>query len=485
VTLPLSPPRPRELPCPGPAKLTSALRAAMARADVEQEGAELRVAWIEVPEGLAPRLAPFRLGEHGVLWAAPRANSGSGASLETLRWFAGWGAVEVVSTRGAERVSRAKDALERVYAGWRGRESLGLPRFWGGMSFVPRGELEGCWASFGDATFVLPRLNYVDEGDGARLGVVYRRTADDAEAALREAEALWEHTERPPAPPEDGARAEVERQESTSVAEWAAQVAAIHEGIAQGLVHKVVAARRSTLRLSPTPDPVRVFARLGELAPECHRFCIRVGPRSFLGATPERLVSRRGRQVETQAIAGSIAANVEGAAERLLASSKDRAEHQYVVDALREQLGPLCQRLDVASEPGIRQLRHLLHLQTPVTGWLQDERHLLDLVERLHPTPAVGGVPTKRALEWIAELESTERGWYAAPVGWVDAHGDGDMVVALRSALLLEDRAHLYAGAGIVAGSEATSEYAETEMKLAGMRAALGIRERDEAHVAP
>lgn len=484
MTLPLSPPDPRERLWPGRPELTSALRAAMARADVEQERSDLRVAWIELPVGLGPRLAPFRLGEHGILWAAPPMSTSGGASLETLRWFAGWGAVEVVRTRGPERVSQAQGAMERVYNSWRDA-SPALPRFWGGMSFVPRGELAGCWADFGDATFVLPRLNYVDEGDGARLGVVYRRAAGDAESAVRQAEALWELVERPPAAAEDGARAEVERQESTSMTEWAAQVAAIHEGIAEGLVHKVVAARRSTLRLSPTPDPVRVFERLGALAPECHRFCFRMGARSFLGATPERLVSRRGRQVVTHALAGSIAADAEGAAERLLASSKDRAEHEYVVEALREQLGPLCQRLDVASEPGIRQLRHLLHLQTPVTGWLQDERHLLDLVERLHPTPAVGGVPTKRALEWIAELESTERGWYAAPVGWVDARGDGDMVVALRSALLLEDRAHLYAGAGIVAGSEASSEYAETEMKLAGMRAALGISERDEAHAAP
>lgn len=475
------------------ADLAAALRGAMARADAEQSDSALRVAWLDVPSGLGPRLAAYRLGDHTVLWAAPRQGddgaTGTPSSevpggIDPLLWFGGWGAAQVVRTRGAERVAEAKRSMERVYANWRrlGIASELLPRFWGGMSFAPRGELTGCWESFGDATFVLPRWNYVDAGSHARLGLVYAPPTEDAGAALRELEALWDLTTRPVVPTEEVARAELERRESTSEAEWAEQVAAIHQGIAQGLVHKVVAARRSTLRLSPAPDPTGVFHRLGELAPGCHRFCYRIGARSFLGATPERLVSRRGRHVETQAIAGSIAVGIPGAAERLLASSKDRSEHEYVVAAIRELLSPLCERLDVAPQPAIRQLRHVLHLQTPIAGRLAQDLHLLDLVERLHPTPAVGGVPTKRALEWIARLETTERGWYAAPVGWVDALGDGEMLVALRSALLLEDRVHLYAGAGIVAGSEASSEYAETEVKLAGMRSALGVGDRGQDH---
>src|SRR5690606_10290791 len=169
-------------------------------------------------------------------------------------------------------------------------------------------------------------------------------------------------------------------------------------------------------------------------------------------------------------------ADVEQAAERLLASAKDRAEHDCVVTTIQNVLRPLCAELHVPAEPSVRRLRHVLHLQTPIRGVLAEDVHLLELADRLHPTPAVGGVPTEQALDWIVRSEPAERGWYASPIGWVDAAGDGELLVALRSALIRGDRVHLYAGAGIVAASEASSEYAETEVKLAGMRTALGVQ---------
>ena len=131
--------------------------------------------------------------------------------------------------------------------------------------------------------------------------------------------------------------------------------------------------------------------------------------------------------------------------------------------------------LSYPSRPEVRRLRHVLHLRTPIIARLHDPCHVLELVARLHPTPAVGGVPTEAALAWIREHEPDERGWYAGPVGWLDAEGDGSFAVALRSGVLEPGRVHLYAGNGIVRGSHAESELAETRLKLASLLAALGV----------
>lgn len=457
----------------GPAtELHAELRRAVARARSTVTGAELAVVWISAPPGRASGLRACAVGEHTVFWSTPDATPGEG-----LREFVGLGASAVIRTEGADRVPAARRAVERAYAGLAGSEPASAPpRFWGGLAFAPGRSAGGCWEAFGECTFLLPRWHYEDSGGAARLGLVYRPAADDLDALLAEGERLCDALSAPVAAPAPAPQsAALERRESTSEEQWAEFVSAIRHGIERGEVQKVVAARRSTLRLSPAPDPAAVFERLGRAAPACTRFAVRVGARTFLGATPERLVRRLGRRVTSHAIAGSIASALPQAAEKLLGSAKDRAEHAYVVAALREALGPLCERLEIPGSPRIRQLRHVLHLETPVDGVLTGDVHLLELVERLHPTPAVGGVPTARALDWIARHEPAERGWYASPVGWLDAAGDGEMVVALRSALVLEDRVHLYAGAGIVAGSEAGAEYAETEVKLAGMRAALGV----------
>lgn len=455
-------------------ELTFAWNAALEEA--VQLASGLRLVWMRAPTGALNRLAACRIGEHTVLWAPA-------FGAESATCVVGLGAARIVRAGGAQRLADARRGIERAFGervhhrkapakGPRGQ----WPRFWGGMSFVPGHDARGCWESFGEATFVLPRWSYVDEGDGGWLGAVYDPEKEAPDALFAECRQLWRAMTEPAPPRTPPTTVAVERRESTSAAEWAALIDSIHAGIRSGSLHKVVAARRSTLRLSPAPDPAGVFQQLGELAPGCSRFALRIGERTFLGATPERLVSRRGRRIDTDAIAGSAAADVEHAAERLLASAKDRAEHEYVVAAIRDVLSPLCAELEVPAEPTVRRLRHVLHLQTPIRGVLAGDVHLLDLADRLHPTPAVGGVPTERALDWIARSERTERGWYASPIGWVDPNGDGELLVALRSALILEDRVHLYAGAGIVAGSEASSEYAETEMKLAGMRTALGVQ---------
>jgi isochorismate synthase len=188
-------------------------------------------------------------------------------------------------------------------------------------------------------------------------------------------------------------------------------------------------------------------------------------------------VSKRGLAVETDGLAGTAKRGADDASimRALLESAKDRHEHALVVRAIADVLGPRVSSLKVPAEPRIRSLRNVHHLWTPICAVLRDETHVLSLVGALHPTPAVSGTPRERATSWIAAHEPTARGWYTGAVGWIDAAGDGDFVVAIRAGLLGPNDVWLYAGAGIVEGSDPLAELAETRAKQAPMLAALGL----------
>jgi isochorismate synthase len=260
-----------------------------------------------------------------------------------------------------------------------------------------------------------------------------------------------------------------------ALAQWTRLVEEIQREIAAGNFEKAVLARRAIYQLRPTPSPSEVLERLRTTAPDCTRFAIQRQGHVFLGATPEWLIRKRGRRIETEAMAGSSSRNESDAEQRLLESAKDLEEHRLVLEEVVRALQSVCVEMTVPGGPRIRRLRDLLHLHTPVVGQLANDHHVVELVGRLHPTPAVGGAPRNAALAWLNSHETESRGWYASPVGWVDGAGDGEFAVALRSALMIDNVAHLYAGAGIVRESNPALEYEETQLKLASMVRALGV----------
>jgi len=350
-----------------------------------------------------------------------------------------------------------------------------VPKIFGGMAFAAGAAQEPAWSDFGDGSFVLPRWTYErthDRGwlslavDGARHDEADRHRLHSEFDLISHALSGGPQV-RGPVPP-------VLEVEHLDYERFRTEIDAIRHGIAEGHLEKVVAARRSVVELADEVDPVVVLGRLRDRFGACSCFAIRRQMSTFLGATPERLVSRRGSRVETEALAGSIRAGAADSAARLLASDKDRREQDYVVQDIVGRLGPLCTRLSYAQEPHVRAFPHVLHMSTPIHGELSPSVDFVNLLEALHPTPAVGGVPAERALNWIAQREAAPRGWYAGPFGWIDANGDGDMAVALRSGLLRGRTAWVYAGAGVVRDSEAEAEYAETDLKLRALLGALG-----------
>jgi menaquinone-specific isochorismate synthase len=256
---------------------------------------------------------------------------------------------------------------------------------------------------------------------------------------------------------------------------WNAAVADALARIAGGRLEKVVLARQVTVDLGAVLGVATVVDRLRRAQRSC--FTCAIG--AYVGASPELLARRRGRLVMSRPLAGTAAQGA-GADEdhrlvaAMAASVKEQSEHRLVVRDVCAALAELCDDVAAGEHPDVVRLPTVAHLATTVRGRLRDPGvSALAVAARLHPTPAVAGVPRAAALAAIADLEGFDRGLYAGPVGWVDARGDGDWALALRGATLDGNRARLVAGAGIVAGSDADAEWAETEAKLAAMRSAL------------
>ncbi|MFO0692719.1 MAG: isochorismate synthase [Polyangiales bacterium] len=414
-----------------------------------------------VPAPVAPveRLLDAAGHEPTVLFAPPDAAH-----------VAGFGVAHAVRLEGTERF----DALRRESAAIFERLDVvrtdfpwpGGPRLFGGLAFAV-GSSGGEFRGFGDGLFVLPRVTYVVEGTSAVLALAVPAERSDA--------AVLDDVARAFAALED-ARTPARRPVSClsidrgDVGAFERSVLAIVDAIRSGAFSKIVAARRAELHLTGRIEPAWLLERLGERFPGCTRFALDTGESVFLGATPERLVTKKGSAVATEALAGSVAL---GHAKELLASTKDLEEHRLVVDSILDALRPFARDLSAAERPVIRELPNVLHMQTPIEGRLAEGVDVLELVEALHPTPAVGGVPTQEAVRFIVAHEPAPRGLYAGPFGWLDASGDGAFVVALRSALFAGDRAYVYAGAGIVRDSAPGAELAETELKMQAILGAL------------
>ncbi len=271
----------------------------------------------------------------------------------------------------------------------------------------------------------------------------------------------------------------VERQITPDADTWRDRVEATRGAIRTGRFAKAVLARRLRARLSQPVDVGRVLARLAQMYSGCHVLSLPYGQGKVVAATPEQLAIKRGGELVSHALAGTVRRG-SGMQEEALAvaeffaSPKERREHALVVESIKERMMQLCSSVEHAAVPSLLSLRFVQHLWTRVHGRLRDGVGLLDAVSALHPTPAVLGTPGLAAREWLAQCNERRDGLFTGVVGWIDRHGDGDAVVVLRAAYLEGDSAVLWAGAGIMAESDPATELAETELKLQTMLEVLG-----------
>ncbi|HKB90596.1 MAG TPA: isochorismate synthase [Opitutaceae bacterium] len=249
--------------------------------------------------------------------------------------------------------------------------------------------------------------------------------------------------------------------------------------IAEGFFRKIVLARAQDVEAPSRFHPLALLNGLRQKFPDCYAFSVANGRGgSFIGASPERLARVDSGTLYTEALAGSAprgrtASEDAALGNGLLKSDKDLREHRLVIDSIMRRLEPLGIQAKAADKPQLVRLSNVQHLHTPIQATLPDPIRPLDVIARLHPTPAVGGSPREEACAHIRRLEAFERGLYAGALGWVGPQGNGEFFVGLRSALVDGNKARLYAGAGIVAGSEPEKEFAETELKFRALREAL------------
>lgn len=242
---------------------------------------------------------------------------------------------------------------------------------------------------------------------------------------------------------------------------------------------KVVIARSLLAHFKEAPTSPQVLSHVFHEQPESYLFGLERNDLLFFGASPERLVKVEKGKAYSSCVAGSIkrgktAEEDEMLGKSLLNDDKNLKEHQYVVDMIKEVFEQNCTTYTMPKRPQLLKIRDIQHLYTPVEGTLSPSASILQLVKHLHPTPALGGAPREDALQIIRQYETMNRGFYAAPIGWVDADLNGEFAVAIRSAALFNHKAYLYAGGGIVEDSIPQSEYEETLVKFRPMLRALG-----------
>jgi isochorismate synthase len=413
----------------------------------------------------------------------------AGSRLASDRWFcweqpdrglalAGIGAAAEVVSRGEDRFSDLAAGCSRAMHDRVASEPAGLPAgagpIWAtGLAFDPNGGGEPIWSSLPPALAVLPELSLARSDGRAYLTVsaVLDPGAESARLIERAAGRLGalRTATLTPADPHPSAATSIKGRHPPERYEQI--VAAAVERIRGRDVNKVVLARQLTVEASAAIDPGAMVGALRDLFPSCFCFCFGTPEAAFIGASPELLVRRSGAVAATVALAGTTSRSADPAVddhlgEAMLHSPKVRDEHGIVARRIERTLRPHSVWVHAEGEPFVIKVGNLQHLATPIRAQLAESHSAIELAGYLHPTPAIGGEPRQPALELIDELEGIDRGWYTGPVGWMDATEDGEFCVGLRSALIRDREAHLFAGCGIVAESDPAAELQESELKF-------------------
>ncbi len=370
------------------------------------------------------------------------------------------------------------------------KANSGLPLLFGGFSFDDKAETTGTiWSVFGKQLFLLPELMFMRKEKLNTLTINCIVQADDTFMSIEKklnnsyAQArtlnITSEKERTPLIIK-------KIEDLITPTNWDKMLNKGIEHIEAGVFTKVVLARQKEIVFNRSLHIGELMAALLLQQPNCYRYLLRYQGTSFLGASPERLLYKEGQSIYSAGVAGSIAAGKteeqrQMYADELLADPKNLHEHEIVVSMITNKLAGLCHDLNYSSQPQILSNRDIQHLYTPIKAELNSGMSFLTLVKQMHPTPALGGFPSKKTVEWIAKEEPLIRGFFGAPIGWYDSNENGEFAVGIRSLAAQEKTARLFAGCGIVADSVPENEWHETAMKFQPMLRLLGGTDNDTA----
>lgn len=355
------------------------------------------------------------------------------------------------------------------------------PVLFGGFSFDPKSIKGAEWDGFPSAYFVVPSFQLTSKNGQTFISINLITTSSNA---VDEFDALREERDRLIHIAEvnefgTSVKPTVSTIEEVDKDFYLKAVRDVTDQINNGEAEKVVIARSLQMNFDQEVSSVSALHHITSEQQESYHFGLQRYGQLFFGATPERLIEITNGKAYSACVAGSskrgkTATEDRILGEELLNDDKNREEHHYVVNMISNVFNQNCFDVSMPNEPKLMRIRDIQHLFTSIEGKLKSGTDIFKLVEELHPTPALGGVPTKKALEVIRREEQLDRGYYAAPIGWTDSDGNGEFAVAIRSGLLDGDKAYLYAGGGIVADSEPQQEYEETWVKFRPVLRALG-----------
>jgi salicylate biosynthesis isochorismate synthase/menaquinone-specific isochorismate synthase len=428
------------------------------------------VSW-QLPLAVDPAEAIFASRVAGEPWICFEQPERAGSSL------AGLGAVVTLEDRGPGRFERVAErwrqlAAEACVEPSEGPFGSGLVAT-GGFAFADDGASALHWSAFAPASLVVPQVAFARRGAETWCTVAALvAPGDSPDAVLARISERLAAIRVAPLPLLDPHPSERHRIGGALAPEhYEAAVAHAVELIKRGELEKIVLAREVEVHAPREHAIAAVYDVLRGAFGGCFVLAIGRGEATLVAASPELLIRREGLRASTLALAGSTGRSADPAVddhlgERMLRSGKERVEHAIVAQRIERELRPHAVWVTMPSEPSVVRIANIQHLATPIRAQLAEPVDAIELAGVLHPTPALGGEPTARALPLIRALEGIDRGWYAGPVGWTDANGDGEFCVALRCALIEGRVARCYAGVGVVADSDPAAELAETEVKL-------------------
>lgn len=406
--------------------------------------------------------------------------------------IAAGGSLKTLTASGNKRFSIIEKAFSEIQQQTTEYRALshsysGMHLF-GGGSFFDTTAPDGDWNSFAPAAFTLPEWSVLKDGELSIITVGFKilknSTSEDLFQKLVEGlnkiSAIFDigEDELPKTP--DISQSFENIVSPVLKAKWITSVNEAKKLIRQNKFQKIVLARSLKIKIPPGLfSPTALIHKLRQKYANCYNFLIQFpGSGTFLGSSPERLVSFHQSYINTAALAGSIsrgdtASEDLALANTLRSSKKDLQEHNFVIKAVKKGLLAFTEAIEQSKTPVIKKLTNVQHLYTPIRARLQSQSKRFSILQSLHPTPAVGGYPWQKAKPYLKYLENMERGWYAGPIGWMNTNGGGEFAVAIRSGLINNDFARFYAGCGIVENSDADAEWDETNLKLLPMLSAL------------
>ena len=398
--------------------------------------------------------------------------------------------VRVQSTgdsRFKEASAKGKAILNEVHHFTNLNHSLAVVHLLGGFSFFDH-NIGKHWKDFGAGSFTLPEWLIIRDGKFNILTLSFKLSKDDTAQSILEQlydklamlDGICQASSYSIGPELDKHNVlNVPTQNSSEHERWINSVTKAKEKITEKEFSKIVVARELPIKLDKPVSDTHIINRLRHQYPDCYSFLIRQNANSsFIGCSPERLASFKGNFIFTEGLAGSTprgkSASEDAKLEfNLLRCDKDIEEHNIVLNAIQENLTPFADSIEFPSKLGIKKLSNVQHLHTPIRARIKDGVSKTEVLKTLHPTPAVGGFPKEKAIPYITQFEDFDRGWYAGPIGWINAHGEGEFAVAIRSGLIKNEEVRFFAGCGIVEGSDPEKEWEETNLKFIPMLSAL------------